>query len=182
MTKIVAVKLDIPLANSITLSNYLGITDRHVRRLASEGIIGSVSKGKYDIIDCVKKYTSYLRHNNGSTKVKKEVKVDYESERALHEKVKREKAELQFRVIKNELHQSEHVETIMGNMIANAKAQLLSIPVKAAPMVIGHTDIPRIQSILQKVVYEALEELASYDPEVVNNNSMLVDVSNNEGR
>jgi Fe2+ transport system protein B len=177
MANKVPAKLDIPVANSITVGEWLGITDRHVRRLASEGIIDTVSKGKYDILDCVKKYTSYLRQQNESRKSNKEVKLNYDVERALHEKVKRDTAELKLKVMKSDLHKAEDIEKIMNDTIANAREQLLSIPGKATLMVMGHTDIPSIQSILQKVVYETLEEIVNYIPGPINKKTVVIDES-----
>ena len=168
-------KQDVSIVNSVTLGNILGITDRRVRQLVEESIIETVARGKYELIKCVQKYCSYLRQKTEADSNKTGAKTDYETERALHEKVKREKADLQFKVMKGEMHRALDVENVMVDMITNAKTKLLGIPAKAAPMIIGYTDIPQIQSILQKAVYETLEELVNYTPELFSNKSVLVD-------
>lgn len=76
--------------------------------------------------------------------------------------------------MKSELHEAVDVEYIIRDMIANAKTKLISIPGKAAPMIIGYTDIPRIQSILQKAIEETLEDLANYVSEGVSNDVLLL--------
>jgi hypothetical protein len=105
-------KLDITIVNSITLADFFGITDRRVRQLVEEGVFTSVSRGKYDLRDCTKKYCNFLRLAAETCASKTEVKINFDNEKALHEKVKREKAELQFKVMKGELHRSEDVELI----------------------------------------------------------------------
>lgn len=173
-------KIEINITNSITVGQWLGITDRHVRRLVEDGIIQTVSRGKYDLQDCVRKYLLYIRQQNQSSKSDKEVKLDYDIEHAKHEKIKREKAELQFRVMKGELHRAEDVEMIMTDMIANARTKLLGIPSKAAALVVGYTEIPKVQSILQKIIYEVLEELSNYSPELFINEQVLNYGNNDE--
>ena len=167
--------LDITIVNSITLATTLGITDRRVRQLVQEGVINAKSRGKYELVKTIQQYCNYLRQKTEVDSNKQGSKIDYDIERALHEKVKREKAELQFKVMKGELHRAQDVENVMVDMITNAKTKLLGIPAKAAPMVIGYTDIPRVQSILQKAIYETLEELTDYNKDLFSNKSTLVD-------
>lgn len=168
-------KQDITIVNSITLGNIIGITDRRVRQLVEESIIETVARGKYDLMKCVNRYCTYLRQKTEADSNKQGSKIDYENERALHEKVKREKADLQFKVMKGEMHRALDVENVMVDMITNAKTKLLGIPAKAAPMIIGYTDIPQIQSILQKAVNETLEELVEYDKELFSNKLVVAD-------
>lgn len=168
-------KIDVTIVNSIVLGNCLGITDRRVRQLKTEGIIPEVSRGKYDLFECTRRYCEYLRQQLNSNSDNKEVKLNYDQERALHEKAKREKAELQLKVMKGELHLSTDVEDIMTDMITRAKTKLLGLPSKAAPMVMGYKDISKIQSILQKVVDDTLNELSEYNPELFKNDEVLQD-------
>lgn len=48
----------------------------------------------------------------------------------------------------------------------NAKTRLLAIPTKTAPELVGK-DLATIASKLKNAIYEALYELAEYDPEEV---------------
>lgn len=172
-------KQDITIVNSVTLGNILGITDRRVRQLVDETIIETIARGKYDLFKCVQRYCTYLRQKTEADSNKQGAKIDYDNEHALHEKVKREKADLQFKVMKGEMHRAIDVENVMVDMITNAKTKLLGIPAKAAPMIIGYTNIPQIQSILQKAVYETLEELADYNKELFSN-KLVVDEGEEE--
>jgi phage terminase Nu1 subunit (DNA packaging protein) len=166
-------KMDVTIVNSIVLGSCWGITDRRVRQLREEGIISEVARGKYDLIESTRRYCEYLRQQVNASNDGKEVKLNYDTEKALHEKVKREKAELQFKVMKGELHRSEDVESVMTDMITRAKTKLLGIPPRVAPLVLGYKDISKVQTILQNHVEEALNELADYNPELFINDEVL---------
>lgn len=145
--------LDNTIVNSITLATILGITDRRVRQLVQEGIIDAKARGKYELVKTIQQYCNYLRQKSEVDSNKLGSKIDYENERALHEKVKREKADLQLKVMKGELHRAIDLEMVVTDMITKTKIKILGIPAKAAPMIIVYTDIPRIQIVLQKVIY-----------------------------
>ena len=166
-------KIDATIVNSIILGNCWGITDRRVRQLREEGIISEVARGKYDLIKSTRQYCEYLRQQANASKDGKESKLNFDTEKALHEKVKREKAELQFKVMKGELHRSEDVESVMTDMITRAKTKLLGIPPKVSPMVLGYKDISKVQLIIQNHIEEALNELADYDPQLFINDDVL---------
>ena len=170
-------KMDVTIVSSLTLSDIWGISDRRVRQLAGEGVIEAVSRGKYNLIDCTRRYCSYLRQNSEAGSEKKEVRMDLDSEKALHEKAKREKTELQLKVMKGELHASKDVESIMTDMITRAKVKLLGLPSKVAPSVIGFKDISKVQAILKNHIEEALLELVEYNPELFLNDKVLKDDS-----
>lgn len=172
--------LDTTIVNSITLGNILGITDRRVRALVDEGVINSISRGKYEMIKSVQQYCNFLRQKTEVDSNKKGAKIDYDTEHALHEKVKREKAELQLKVMKGELHRSEDVESIMVDMITKTKTKLLGIPSKAAVPVMGHTDMNKVEDILTKLINKALSELAEYNPEDFSKNALFFDESDDE--
>lgn len=166
-------KLDVSIVNSITLGNIWGITDRRVRQLKEEGVISEVARGKYDLVDCTRKYCDYLRQALNSNSGSKEVKLNYDTEKALHEKAKREKAELQLQIMRGEVHRSEDVERVMTDMLSRMRSKLLALPSKVAPFVIGYDNIAKIQAILSKNVEEALQELSEYDPELFVNDSVV---------
>lgn len=167
--------LDVTIVNSVVLGSHWGVTDRRVRQLREEGIISEVGRGKYELDESTRKYCEYLRQQAGANANSKETKLNYDTEKALHEKAKREKAELQLQIMRGEVHLGKDVEEVMMDMIAKAKMKLLSLPGKAADLVIGRKDISSIENILQKLIEEALKELADYDPELFTNDDVLKD-------
>lgn len=170
-------KIDATIVNSVTLGDIWGITDRRVRKLAEEGVIEAVSRGKYDLASCTKRYCAYLRQAAESSEDKKNAKLDYDTEKALHEKIKREKSELQLKVMRGELHKAEDVDFVMTDMITKAKMKLLAIPSKAADLVIGRKDINSIENIIQKMIEEALVELSDYNSDLFKNDEVIEDDS-----
>ena len=166
-------KLDVSIVNSVTLGKVWGITDRRVRQLREEGVISEVARGKYDLFECTRKYCDFLRQAANANANSKEVKLSLDNEKALHEKAKREKAELQLQVMRGEVHLGEDVEKVMTDMISTARTKLLALPSKVAPTVIGYDNISKIQAILSNYIEEALLELSEYDPQLFTNDSVV---------
>ena len=52
----------------------------------------------------------------------------------------------------------------IDRMFSDARRTLLSIPTKAAPMVIGCKTVAAAEGVLKTYVHEALNELSSRDP------------------
>lgn len=92
-------------------------------------------------------------------------KKTLETERTRLASAQAEKTELEVQVIKGNLIPSESVELVVNNMIAAFKAKMLSLPTKAAPVVINMADTAECEGVLKEYVYEALEELSNYDSE-----------------
>lgn len=63
------------------LSQILGITDRRIRQLASQGVINKVSKGHYPFPRAVAEYCEYLRHGGGGGSTLKERELQLKCEK-----------------------------------------------------------------------------------------------------
>ncbi|MEB3103072.1 hypothetical protein [Ferviditalea candida] len=160
------------------LAELLGLSPRRIQQLAEEGVIVKVARGQYKAADSIQNYIRYLQEKERATS---DDEIDYFKERALHEKVKREKAELELAVMKGELHRSEDVKFVMNDMIAAFRSKVLALPSKLSPQLAGKTEIPVIQDLLNREVQEALTELSEYDPQVFYaKNADYVDVSDDE--
>lgn len=94
------------------LSEIIDLTPRRIQQLAEEGVLIKASRGKYKAVESLKKYILHIQE-----KVK-ENEVDYYREKALHEKAKREKAEMVVAVMKGDLHRSDDVKFVMNDMIS----------------------------------------------------------------
>lgn len=151
--------------SSTIMGNLFSLTQRRIRQLAEEGIIEKASRGKYVLYPSIQKYIAYVKTAYES-KDEPDRDIDYEDERALHERIKREIAEINLAKIKGEVHESKDVEAVMNNMLANFRARMIGVPAKVAPMLIARDNIAVIQSYIEKEILEALEELSEYDPEI----------------
>lgn len=144
-----------------------GLKARRIQQLAEENVIVRAAHGKYDLPASIKNWVEY--HVEMNTAV--EGKLDKYEEEAKWVFAKRQKTELEVKIMKGELHRSEDVEMVMSNMLGNFRAKLLSLPTKVAPLLLGKTDLVVIRDSLKDAVYEAMDELSDYDPNVFYENS-----------
>ncbi len=151
--------------NQKELANILGITSRRVRQLREEGFFSFTENGKkYSLEKCVQEYIEYkvkAETNTGTS-------IDREKEQAEHEQIKKNISKLKLRKLKKELHEASDVELFLSEMLINFRNRLVSIPSKIAVQILGEEDINRIIEILQKEMYETLEELSEYNPDKIN--------------
>lgn len=146
-----------------TIAQILKISDRRVRQLEKEGIlVKDETEGLYYIPDCVQLYYEY--------KLKPSNNVDYDNEKALHEKAKRERIEMKNSQLRNELHAAEDIKLVLTNMIVMFRSKMLSIPAKVSPKIVRQRNVNLINFELEKVIKEALTELSEYNPDMFNMN------------
>lgn len=144
------------------LSKYIGVGTRQIRRLAEEGLIIKTSNGRYKLQESVYNYILNLKVNN--QRIEKDEDLDLDKEKAKHEKVKREMAELKLALMNGSMHKSEDVRQVMVDMLANFKTRCLALPAKLAPYLINQTNRAEVQEILQKEMNQLLCELRDYNP------------------
>lgn len=89
---------------------------------------------------------------------------DYEAERARLTHHQANKTELESKVLKGQLIHAETVEQVQGDMVSSFRSKILAIPTKAAHSMIGLDDLNEAKEILKEYLYEALSELADYEP------------------
>lgn len=147
------------------ISEMLGVSVRRIQQLAKEDALVKLGHGKFDLIKSIKRYIDY-QVDQRSPMVEDEEELNPQVERALWTREKRKKTELEVKIIKGELHRSKDVERITGDMLASFRARLLNLPDKVAPLLIAKTDLQDINDTVRLAVYEALNELSEYDPEV----------------
>jgi hypothetical protein len=154
------------------LAKLLGITDRHLRNLASEGIIKKTEKGKYLFWENVLGYIEYIESKNDVDLNLKDEKIKEEIKRI---KKDVELKDLKIKETKNQLHLASIVEKVMTDMLMNIKGKLLSISSKVAPAVIAADNLGEIQDVIQDEIFEVLEELSEYDPDMFKNNKIFIE-------
>jgi len=148
------------MASTSAIAKLFGMTERNVRYLAEQGVIEKAKRGKYPLAATIQKYIKYLR----SKAFEKEVEFgEYDRERTLHEKAKRQKAELLLERMRNRLHWGEDVELVMTEMLVRFRNRILGIPTAIAPK-LYRKSVPKIAEALKTELYSALTELSEYDP------------------
>jgi len=143
------------------IAEILGLSDRRIRQLENEGSLVKISRGRFDLPASIQRYIETIREQNQSAE-----ELDLNKEKTLLTRANRQKVEIELKIMQGDLHRSEDVESVMNNMIASSRAQLLTLPRKVAPLVLGQKDVDAIQNIIKKYVYEALQELSEYNPHV----------------
>lgn len=144
------------LYNVRVIAHLLDLTETRVRQLRDEGILTETIPGHYPLVGTVQAYVKYLRRGNSS----KEEYADQRKEQALLTKAKREHAELDLEIRKNQVHYGEDVEKICLQLLLNFRQRLLAVPSKTAPILSQKTDPNDIQEILSREVQEVLEEIS----------------------
>lgn len=139
------------------------MTERNVRYLVEEEIIARVGHGRYDLIDSVSRYITFLKMaSDGVDGAAVEESLEYE--KWLHEKAKREKAEIELAHIKKEMHKSDEVEDVLNHMVMAFRSKILSLPSKVALQLTSIDDANQIEVLLERDIHQALKELSEYDP------------------
>lgn len=168
--------------NQKELAVILGISDRRVRQLRDEyglfnnGLVAGKRKN-YCLEKCVPEYINYrleAEAKQGKTIVR-------EKEQAEHEQIKKKISILKLRRLKRELHEADDVEEFLTDMLMSFKKRLLSIPQKVAPLVMSEDDINVVIGILEKEVFQTLDELSEYDPLKIDKESESVMMSELDG-
>lgn len=159
------------------LADALNISTRRIRQLTEEyGLFetartGGTGRKKYILNKCVQEYIDYKveAEVGGGTNLIKE------KEQAEHEQIKKKISILKLRKLRRELHEAEDVERFLTEMLIGFKNRLISIPSKVAPLVQGENDVNAVVSIIEKEIYEALDQLSEYDPLKIDNERLEID-------
>lgn len=156
--------IDSLTVSAAVLGNIFGVTDRRIRQMAEEGIIVRVAKGRYNLVESVKNYILSLKLAVDSAgNDNPDGELNFEEEKALHERVKRHISEMKLQTMKGELHKAENVKRVMTDMLSAFKTRVLNIPAKVAP-ILEDRDAGYIKERLTAEVTETLNELKDYDP------------------
>lgn len=136
---------------------YLDMSTRNVRNLRKKKIIRETKPGLYELVPTVNDYINYLRGEDGSSD-------SYTEERAKLTRAKAEAAELETRLRKGELHETDEIEQSLSTFVANLRSRALGLPAKLTPNLaqMGGDNIG-IYDLLDKSMKELLEETSNYE-------------------
>ena len=148
----------IPSYNVGTIAKLLDLSERHVRRLVSDGVLirNDGKNGKYPITN-VTLYVKYLRERAFGTATGE---TDIHTEKLRIARTTADKNEIELERIKESLIDVETVLKTWDELVYNIKSKLLNLPSKIAHQIIGVEDYPTAENLLKKEVYEALDELS----------------------
>lgn len=164
------------IVNAKTVGKMLGISERHVRRLVNEGILTRIKNGQYDLVECGQRYIKHITEREKMRSSKKdELETEKLAEQVLHERAKRQKAEIIVAELEGTMHSAADIERLWSWTVTAFKSRIRALPLKVAPLIQHTTDLGEINTILQREIDEALKELSDYDPEKFHKNGEEID-------
>lgn len=152
-------------ATTAELEDCFGVTKQYLGQMQTEGIIRQIEKNTWPVYETVRAYVEKLRNKRKNQWDSGGDNAEYEVERALLTKAKREAAQINTEVLKGRVHEGEAVRTLWVDMLMNCRSKLLALPTKAAPMIADKDRIAEAQALLEEMINEALSELAEYNPQ-----------------
>ena len=140
------------------MSAALGLGTTRINQLIDEGILvrDETSKtGQVMLLDSLRNFFLSRNANLGD-----EAPVNFWKEKGLHEKAKRELAEIKLAKARGELYEAATVEGVMSEILTNFRSKLLGLPAKYAAQLEGKSRA-EIYQTLNSAVEENLSELAA---------------------
>lgn len=141
------------------MSAALGLGTTRINQLIDEGIIvrdETSRSGQVMLFESLRNF--FLSRNanlgNGADT------VNFWHERGLHEKAKRELAEVKLAKTRGELYEASTVENVLSEILTNFRSKLLGLPSKYASQLNGKSR-SEIYDILTAAIEENLTELAA---------------------
>ena len=135
-------------------AEHRNVTKGYIGRLIKEGRLHLI-KGKLN----VKMSDAELDNKSNDDKA-----PNYWREKALHEKAKRELAELDLKLKHDQLVEVDQVGEHLDKIFSAVRQPLLATPSKIAPLVHAEESVGGARIVLEAAVFEVLSELSEYVP------------------
>lgn len=164
--KTVKVTVDLKtLATTQTrLANALGITQQRVSQLIQDGVVVKDDKNQVLIVESLKNYYKLRGTGSGGSGDACD-ELDLITEKAKHERTKREIAELKLAKMERNAYSAHTVELVLTEMLSTLRTQLLGLPSKLAPQLEGQSK-EVIYMRMTEEIEEKLAELSEYSPDL----------------
>ncbi|MGG4497690.1 hypothetical protein [Brevibacillus reuszeri] len=140
------------------LAMIVGKSPQWIRQLTRENVLVQVSRGKYALGDAVQ---AYMRHIEGEST---DGKVSLRDEKAEHERIKKEIAQLELDEMRGNLHTTQDVQEAWADLIVEFRKRLVSLPPRLSAQFAFINDEKKIKLLLADEITTALQALAQYDP------------------
>lgn len=141
------------------MARALGLGTTRINQLVDEGILvrdETSRNGQLMLFESLRNFFLSKNANLGDG----ENAVNFWKERGLHEKAKRELAEVKLAKTRGELYEASTVEQVLAELLTNFRSKLLGLPSKYAAQLDGKNR-EEIYSALTAAVEENLSELAA---------------------
>ncbi len=148
------------------LANCFGLSLRRIRMLEQEGVIHKCGEKKgYDLAECNRSYINYKI----SSETGRSDAISKEKMQAEHEKVKMDISRLKLRRMRKEVLEASSVEKYWTDAVARIRNKVMALPSKIVMATSGE-DVTHAIETAAKICEDALDELADYDPDLIDDN------------
>ena len=154
-----------------TVAKCFNLTPRRVSQLASDGIIPRPENGQYHLLNCFRGYVKYLQSKPSGVASEQKYR-----KRLLKGQV--DKIELEVKTLSKEMISVDQAIADWSNMVLTFRAKILALPYRAATMSVGLKGVHEIEKVIKTLIYEALNELAHYDPNSGDSSDIRIDAKN----
>ena len=135
-------------------AEHRNVTKGYIGRMVKEGRLHLI-KGKLN----VKMSDAELDNKSNDEKA-----PNYWVEKALHEKAKRELAELDLKLKQDQLVEVDQAGLHLDLIFSAVRQRLLATPSKIAPLVHAEESVGGARIVLESAVFEVLSELSEFVP------------------
>ena len=144
------------------LAKALNLGPRRVQQLAREGVLPKPERGKYELGASM---AAYIRHLQAALERRDLLDDDGDGvtvrrERARLLKAQADDAEISLTQRRGELIPIDVYTNEMAYMISTARAHLLNLPQRIAPLVAGEASVATVRHIIRDEVYASLRALS----------------------
>ena len=143
------------------------MTRPRIIQLANENVLERDKASKYEVAGNVLNYINNLKKQGESATSGPEGQVDYWQEKAQHEKVKRELAEIELAKKLGQIHGAEDVKLVMSEMLINLRTKFQGFPTQLSQSLVGKNQ-EQVYEILTIAVEKLLAEMSEYNPKLFN--------------
>jgi phage terminase Nu1 subunit (DNA packaging protein) len=139
------------------IADFLGISTRRVAELQAEG---TIPKG--DTRAAVRAYCAHIRPASGrAASGGSDAVVDLDTARVRLLTAQADAREMLNSQMRAETMTAGDVEAVVGAVVDGTRAKALALPTRAAPLLVGLTNMAEIRDLLTGLVHDTLTELAS---------------------
>lgn len=147
------------------LACVLGVTGRRIHQMVEDGQIERITRGKFNLCDCVQRYCAFL--NRG--RLEEDDLINEKARRSAEASLKMAKAaiaKMEASEMEGKMHRSEDVAAMTEDLIFTIRGMLLSLPGRLADDTYSADSAAEAEAIIRKEVFEVMEALSryQYDP------------------
>jgi len=127
-------------------AEHRNVTKSYITRLVKEGRLHLI-KGKLNV---------EMSDAELDNKSKDDKAPNYWSEKALHEKAKRELAELDLKLKSNQVVEVDQIGDHLDKIFSAVRQKLLGLPSKIAPLVQAEESVGGVRIVLESAIYSSM--------------------------